>query len=385
MRPPARLQAAIEILDAVIAAAAGNGAAADTIAARYFRDRRYAGSGDRTAIRALVYAGIRFTAERPESGRALMLGLAATARPDLLPLFDGSAHAPATPAPTEPKSRPSLYPAWLQPELARRFPTGFEAELQALVDRAPLDIRVNSQRANAADVAAQLAAAPIPGLPGGLRLAAARSLQSHPLLLDGSIEVQDAGSQLVVQMAAAGAETVVDLCAGAGGKTLALAAAMAGRGRLIATDVNRARLQAMTPRLQRARVADGVERRLLNPGAELAALADVRGQADLVLVDAPCSGSGTWRRNPELRWRLDQPALARLHAVQARLIGLATELLRPGGRLVYAVCSVLPSEGRQQATDATARLSLRLEVARELSPASDGTDGFFIARFGKIC
>lgn len=387
MRPPARLQAAIEILDAVIAAAAGSGAAADTIVQRYFQSRRYAGSGDRAAIRELVYAGIRFTAERPESGRALMLGLAAE-RPDLLPLFDGSAHAPAAISAVtaaEPRSRASLYPAWLEAELRARFPAGLDAEVQALIGRAPLDLRVNHRRASPDAVARELGAAPIPGLPNGLRVANGPSLHAHPRLADGSIEVQDAGSQHVVRIADAGAETVIDLCAGAGGKTLALAADMNGTGRLIAADVNRARLQAMTPRLQRAGVGGFVERRLLDPGAELAALADVAGSADLVLVDAPCSGTGTWRRNPELRWRLDAPALARLHAVQARLIAIAADLLKPGGRLVYAVCSVLPSEGRRMAADAATRHPLRLEAARELSPASDGTDGFFIARFGKIC
>lgn len=393
MRPAARLQAAIEILDQVIAAAANQGAAADTLIQRYFATRRYAGSKDRAAVRDLAYAAIRFTAERPLSGRAAFLGLAEANQPDLLPLFDGAPHAPAPPTATEPRASPALVPAWLEPALRSRFGPAFEAEAQALAGRAPLDLRVRPD-ADIAAVAAELGAEPISGLPRGLRLSTPQPLDQHALLQSGAVEVQDAGSQHVAAFAGARPhETVIDLCAGAGGKTLALAADMGANsdassrasGRLVATDTDRGRLQAMLPRLRRAGLEGFVETRLLNPGAEAAALEDLSGSADLVLVDAPCSGTGTWRRNPELRWRLTPARLDGLVAVQARLIDLAASLLKPGGRLVYAVCSVLDAEGADQARAAAARTGLVLGPSRGLTPHGEGCDGFFVARLEKPC
>lgn len=388
MREAARLQAAIDILDEVVAAARDGGAAADTLVQRYFASRRYAGSKDRAAVRDLLFDAIRFTAERPVSGRAALLGLAEATRPDLLTLFDGSPHGPAPPAAGEPRARASAWPAWLGPALLERFGDGLGAEAAALIGRAPLDLRINPLRADpdplAADLMADLGAERLPGLPHGLRLPAPRPLDRHPRYLDGSFDVQDAGSQQVVQLAQARPlETVIDLCAGAGGKTLALAADMRLEGRLVATDTDRGRLSAMQPRLARAGAAAFVETRLLNPGQEPDALADLAGTADLVLVDAPCSGSGTWRRSPELRWRLSPARLDRLLAVQARLIALAAGLVKPGGRLVYAVCSVLPAEGEGRLE----RLppGFELSASRALSPAADGCDGFFIARLDRRC
>lgn len=385
MRPAARLQAAIEILDLAIDAAQAQGAAADTLIQRYFAVRRYAGSKDRAAVRDLAYAAIRFTAERPPSGRAALLGLAETTHPDLLPLFDGSSHAPQPPVPGEPRARPSTVPAWLEPALHARFGGSLAAEADALAARAPLDLRVAPGH-DIAGIAAALGAEPIPGLPRGLRLAQPQPLDQSPLMQSGAIEVQDAGSQHVAAFAAARpGETVIDLCAGAGGKTLALAATMDGSGRLIATDTDRTRLQAMAPRLARAGVADMVEAHLLNPNREAEMLADLAGQTDLVLVDAPCSGTGTWRRNPELRWRLTPERLDRLVAVQARLIDLAASLLKPGGRLVYAVCSVLEAEGADQARAAAGRTGLMPGPTRAFTPLADGCDGFFVARLEKPC
>jgi 16S rRNA (cytosine967-C5)-methyltransferase len=190
--------------------------------------------------------------------------------------------------------------------------------------------------------------------------------------------------------------TVIDLCAGAGGKTLALAAEMANRGRILAADTDRARLSRMAPRLERAGVTI-VEPLLLNPGRESETLAGLRAQADIVLVDAPCSGTGTWRRNPETRWRLTPDRLERLVKLQAHLIDVAAELVRPGGHLVYAVCSLLAEEGRGQAEAFRRRRSgfVSQEVGIEggrsagaghlLTPASDGTDGFFVARWQAPC
>ena len=188
---------------------------------------------------------------------------------------------------------------------------------------------------------------------------------------------------------------VVDLCAGAGGKTLALAAEMGNRGRILACDTDRGRLGRMKPRLERAGVAI-VDTLLLDPGRETEKLAEHAGSADLVLVDAPCSGTGTWRRNPETRWRITPERLERLTRLQAQLLDLAAELVRPGGHLVYAVCSVLAEEGRAQAEAMTRRSSLVSEppaiaAGRAagpgllLSPAWDGTDGFFVARWQRPC
>lgn len=385
MREAARLQAAIEILDLVIDAAAAQGAAADTLIQRYFAARRYAGSKDRAAVRDLAYAAIRFTADRPSSGRAALLGLAEADHPDLLALFDGSPHAPPPPSPTEPRAAQSAIPGWLEPSLRRRFGSRLEAEAEALAARAPLDLRVAPGN-DPASIAAELGAAPIPGLPRALRLDPPIPLDRHPLLLSGAIEIQDAGSQHVAAFAAARpGETVIDLCAGAGGKTLALAADMNGGGRLVATDTDRNRLQAMVPRLARAGLGDWIETRLLNPNREADSLADLARAADLVLVDAPCSGTGTWRRNPELRWRLTPERLHRLLAVQARLIDLGASLLRPGGRLVYAVCSVLAEEGADQIAAAAARTGLQLGAARAFTPLADACDGFFVAQVGKPC
>ncbi len=389
MREPARLQAAIEILDAVIASARSEGAAADTLVQRYFAARRYAGSKDRAAVRALVYGAIRALGDLPESGRAAMLGYAEVTAPDLLPLFDGSPHAPAAPQPDEPRAAPGAAPDWLMQRLQVRFGSALQAEAAALLGRAAMDLRIN--RLKTADVESVRASLPVASatpqglplaLPYALRMAEPIALDSHPLLRDGIVEVQDAGSQLVTALCVAQpGENVVDLCAGAGGKTLALAADMAGIGALIACDTDRGRLQAMASRLVRAGADSYVQARLLDPGRESEELADLQGQADLVLIDAPCSGTGTWRRNPELKWRLTEARLQRLVAVQARLMHIGASLVRPGGRLVYAVCSVLPEEGDAQAK-AFAIATGAQETARlALSPAAHGCDGFFVASF----
>jgi 16S rRNA (cytosine967-C5)-methyltransferase len=189
-------------------------------------------------------------------------------------------------------------------------------------------------------------------------------------------------------------ERVVDLCAGAGGKALALAAT-APEAVILATDSNRSRLSKLPPRAERAGAA--IESRLLNPPHELDELAEWCGQADLVLVDAPCSGSGTWRRNPEGRWRLTPERLERVLTLQQRLLEIAAELVRPGGRLVYAVCSLLSREGAGQIeaflnrhsswiSEETPIAAGRLDGAgRLLAPGHDRTDGFFVARLRRPC
>lgn len=387
MTPQARVQAAIEVLDRVIAAARGQGASADRIVSEWFRSRRFAGSGDRRAVRELVYAAIRACGEVPGSGRAAML-LLAKGDPALAALFDGSRHAPAPIGADEAIASPGVAPAWLEQRLAASGIAGEAAK--ALLGRAPLDVRIN--RLKAGDL--QL---PEPGeptqAPDALRFAAGTPVEQWPAFRAGLIEVQDSGSQLAcLAVAAEPGETVVDLCAGAGGKTLALAAAMRGKGRLIACDTDRARLSRLSPRAERAG-AVLIETRLLDPNREMAALGDLTGKCDAVLVDAPCSGTGTWRRNPEARWRLSEAELARYAVIQARLLDVAARMVRPGGRLVFVTCSLLDAEGADQAAGFLSRHpGWRADISElgsgtprgqglRLDPHRDGTDGFFIARF----
>lgn len=387
MTPAARLQSAIEILDAVIAAALTQGAPADRILADWARGNRYAGSKDRRAIRDLVYTAIRACGPVPSSGRAAML-LLAKSDPELAALFDGSAHAPSPIGSTEVAAQPGIAPAWLEEGLAASGITGDEAA--ALLSRAPLDIRVNRLKADPAMLELPLKAESLP-VPGALRLPAGTMVEQWPAFAEGLIEVQDAGSQLACLAAGASTgEMVIDLCAGAGGKTLALAAAMGNRGTLIACDTDRRRLGQLAPRAERAG-AQIAHTLLLDPGREAEALGDWQGKADLVLVDAPCSGTGTWRRNPESRWRLTPRELERLTGLQARLLDIAAALVKPGGRLVYVTCSLLDEEGAGQvaaflslnpafrATVPDLPLGTPRGPGLRLTPHHDGTDGFFIA------
>lgn len=392
MTPPARVQAAIDILDLVIAAAREGGAPADRIVTDWFRTRRFAGSGDRRAVRELVYSAIRACGEIPQSGRAAMLTVA-RADPVLAGLFDGSGHGPAPITDGERYARPGVAPRWLVEELAASGIAGDEA--QALLGRASLDVRVNTLKADRETIDLEVAAEPTQA-PDGLRLPAGTPVEKMPAYEAGLIEVHDAGSQIAcLAVATWPGESVVDLCAGAGGKTLSLAAQMDNRGTLLACDSDRTRLSRLQPRADRAG-ATIIETRLLNPGAELTALADWHGRANAVLVDAPCSGTGTWRRNPEARWRLTEPRLKRLIALQDSLLDVAAELVGPGGRLVYVVCSLLDREGPDQvARFLAAHPDWRCDVPTlpagrdhgngvRLTPFHDGTDGFFIARLVRV-
>jgi 16S rRNA (cytosine967-C5)-methyltransferase len=390
MNPSARVQAAIDLLDRIVAAARDQGGSADTIIARWFAERRYAGSKDRRAIRELVYDAIRMLGERPASGRAAMLALVRQ-RPELAERFDGSPYGPAPIGADEAVATTGLVPAWLAGALDA---SGLGLDEQAaLLERAPLDIRVNTLKADPAVIAAEIpGAATLPFVAAGLRLSSDTPIEQLPAYKQGAFEVQDAGSQLVSQ--AAGAERgqhVIDLCAGGGGKTLALAAAMANHGTILACDIDRPRLSRLMPRAERAGVSIAGTR-LLDPGKEAAMLADQLGRADLVVVDAPCSGTGTWRRNPEARWRLSPERLQRYVAMQAALLDLAAELVRPGGALVHIVCSLLDAEGAGQAEAFLDRhpgwsaVPLTLGAGRprgpgiRLTPLADSTDGFFVAK-----
>ncbi|AKH41343.1 16S rRNA (cytosine967-C5)-methyltransferase [Altererythrobacter atlanticus] len=391
MTPSARIQAAIELLDDIVSAARNQGAPADRLLADWFKARRFAGSKDRRAIRELVYGAIRACGPVPESGRAAMLRLAEV-DPQIAPLFDGSNYGPQPIADGEQPAAGGVAPGWLAERLAASDIAGEEA--QALLDRAPLDIRVNTLKSDRAGLKLPVAAAPLPA-PQGLRLPAGTQVEQWPEYREGLIEVQDGGSQLVcAALGAKAGETVIDLCAGAGGKTLALAAAMENKGTLIAADTDRTRLSRLGPRAERAgALVQGTV--LLDPGKEEAALAQWQGKADLVLIDAPCSGSGTWRRNPEARWRLDEAGLARLTALQARLLRLGAGLVRPGGRLAYVTCSLLDEEGADQiesfhaenpgwaALPPACPLGRPRGAGWRLTPSHDETDGFFFALTGK--
>ena len=391
MTPSARVQAAIDLLDAIIVAAREQGAAADTLIARYFGERRYAGSKDRRAIRELVYAAIRQLGERPQNGRAAMLALARD-DPALAAHFDGAGHGPAPIGDKEAAAIPGIAPEWL---LARLRESGIEGdEVPALIERAPLDVRMNRLKRAPLSIDGAVA---IPALPDALRLPSGTNIELLESWQGGAFEVQDAGSQIVTLAAeAAPGQRIVDLCAGAGGKTLALAAGMANQGVLLASDTDRARLSRLAPRAARAG-ATIVETRLLNPGRELDAFPDWIGTADCVLIDAPCSGTGTWRRNPEARWRLTPDRFDRLVDTQRHVLAVGAELVKPGGTLVYIVCSLLDEEGTGQIS---AFLAERPDwhVSRpdlpagrphaagiRLTPAHDATDGFFVARLKRPC
>jgi len=391
MTPAARLQAAIEILDEVIEAAREDGPPADLIVSRYFKQRRYAGSGDRRAVRELVFRAIRRAAERPGNGRAAIVGLADD--DSELPALFGQPRGPEPLADDETRAEAGFVPAWLVPELS---PLVGADEWPALLERAPLDLRVNAARTSREDLLAQFAdAAPTPHSPRGIRLPSDRRIDDHPAYQQGLVEVQDEGSQLIaLACGPRDGEQVVDLCAGAGGKSLALAAAAPG-AHILATDSNRARLSKLPTRAERAGAR--IETFLLNPPDELTQLSNWQEKADLVVIDAPCSGSGTWRRNPEGRWRLTPERLDRVTGLQERLLDLGAALVKPGGRLVYAVCSLLSREGAGQIerflarhsswiSEATPIAAGRLDGAgRLLTPGHDGTDGFFVARLDRPC
>jgi 16S rRNA (cytosine967-C5)-methyltransferase len=405
MTPAARVQAAIDLVDAILNAARGQGASADMLARNFFRERRYMGSGDRRAVRDLAWRAVRRFGELPENGRAALIGLA---REDagLAELFDGSPYGPVPIAKGEPVAAGGSIPGWIAALLPPLFD---EAEKRALLERAPLDLRYDPARIDREglraiwpDIAFSEALPRAARLPGNTPVEASAPWQA------GAIDVQDWGSQAIVQACLddeAAPALVIDLCAGAGGKTLALSALLP-QARIIASDTSRDRLQAMEPRRQRIG-PDRIEPLLLDPKREAERLAPFEGQADLVLVDAPCSGSGTWRRNPETRWRLTPKRLARVVAEQARLIEIAQRLVRPGGLLVYAVCSLLPDEGPRQAARSLCAdrgwtiVPHDMHIGRPvgadgelhdapngaapaagtlLTPHHDGTDGFFFTR-----
>jgi len=292
-------------------------------------------------------------------------------------------------------------PDWLADRLATRMSAEELMTLsRALSTPAPLDLRVNTLKTDREAVLAQLAreqlsAAACPYSPQGIRMKGKPALQKHPLFLDGSVEVQDEGSQLLgYLLAPKRSEMVVDFCAGAGGKTMLLGALMRSTGRLYAFDVSDKRLAKMKPRVARAGLSN-VHPACLS-GENDSRVKRLSGKIDRVLVDAPCSGLGTLRRNPDLKWRQSEQSVAELTIKQGQILAAASRLVRPGGRLVYATCSILAEENegvvdaflathpdfaRLSAQEVLAGQGITIECGEDmrLLPQTHGTDGFYAA------
>jgi 16S rRNA (cytosine967-C5)-methyltransferase len=416
--PAGQIAAAIELLAAIDATPARP---ADGTANDYFRARRFIGSSDRRAISDRVWRIFRthrrlawWLADKPTPRLlvAASLLLDGGALADVESTFTGGRFAPVPLAPSEQLTLRRLQgrtldhasmsdavrlemPDWVLPLLSERLDT---AELAALLQPAPLDLRVNllkttREAASAALAAEGLEATPTPLSPWGLRIEGRRQVTTGPAFRAGLVEIQDEGSQLVAALTGARPGLrVADLCAGAGGKTLALAMMMQNRGQLVACDVSVARLDAAVRRLRRAGVHN-VERHLIEAGDKWAKRR--AGTFDRVLVDAPCTGTGTWRRNPDARLRLMEADLAELLPKQAAILDQAATLVRSGGRLVYATCSLLSEENEDQVTAFLTRHPgfALVPLARAwpggappnagdflaLTPARHGTDGFFAA------
>ncbi|MEZ5839356.1 MAG: RsmB/NOP family class I SAM-dependent RNA methyltransferase [Hyphomicrobiales bacterium] len=429
MKDGGRLQAAIEVLEAL----EREHRPATEVLRDWGNAHRFAGSGDRAAIGNLVHDALRARASlawRMGSAAPRALVLATYVRlwgRDIATLeahLSGDQHAPA---PLEDAERAALgadeaegapdhvrgdYPEWLAPSFARVFADRAVAEGRALSARAPVDLRANTLKSGRNKMLAALSrfgAVPTAIAPQGIRLPAgdgparAPQVQAEPGYKKGWFEIQDEGSQLAALLAGArGGDQVADVCAGGGGKTLALSAAMANKGQIHAFDADRNRLAGIFERLDRA----GTRNVQVIPANERARLEAMAGRMDVVLVDAPCTGTGTWRRRPDAKWRLSEKQLADRIADQQEVLALAEPLVKPGGRLVYVTCSVLPEENEDQvaaflATHPGYRLQPAAEVWRtaldtalpdefrapveghgeaiRLTPATAGTDGFFVA------
>jgi len=427
MTPAARLSAAIELIETIDA----QRVPAAKALKEWGTAHRYAGSGDRAAISGLIWDVLRRRAssawimddDRP---RARVLGMLKLERgldvDAIAALCDGGRFAPEPLTEGERAALASLslknapahiagdYPEWLDGYLARMFGDDRIAEATAMASRAPLDLRVNTLKARREKILSSLAhlgAQPTPWSPMGLRIelgADARNpgIHAEEDFIKGAIEVQDEGSQLTALLSAAKpGEQVIDLCAGAGGKTLVLAAMMQGKGRLIATDRDKRQLAPIHERLSRAGVHNADVR---TPKGEADTLGDIRASADLVLIDAPCTGTGTWRRNPDAKWRMRPGALEVRLKDQIEVLDRATALVKPGGRIAYITCSVLPPENGEQVRAFVARhpefsvvpppqtVTALWDKAEEfaaatlqspegllMTPRRTGTDGFFVS------
>jgi 16S rRNA (cytosine967-C5)-methyltransferase len=426
MKPSARVHASIEVLDSIVS----RHQTAAIALADWGKANRYAGSGDRAAIGNVVYDALRhraFSAHhmRSDSPRALVLGALVHARgletSAIEALFDGSKHGPAALTGDE-RTRVTdgadtgaadwqlaNVPRWVYPLFQRSLGAKTVAEGRAMAQRAPVDLRVNTEKAQRAQVLEALkdfGAVETPHSPLGLRIAApsgdgrtpnVEAEAAHGL---GWFEVQDEGSQIAAALASPRpGEQVLDLCAGAGGKTLAIAAQMKNTGKIYAYDSDKSRLRPIYERLTRA----GVTNVDVMTAGDTAALDALGAKFDLVLVDAPCSGTGTWRRKPDAKWRLKPEVLVARQKDQAAVLMRAGKMVKPGGRLVYVTCSLLAEENTDQISrflSTNSHFSFQpwrdawvaafgkppqhpsadgREDSLLLSPALHGTDGFFVA------
>jgi 16S rRNA (cytosine967-C5)-methyltransferase len=431
MTPAARLSAAIELIETIDV----QRVPASKALKEWGTAHRFAGSGDRAAISGLVWDVLRRRASSAwimgeDTPRARLLGMLRLERglntEAIAALCDGGRFAPASLSEAERSALTSNslqaapahvagdYPEWLDSYLAEVFGEDRALEATAMASRAPLDLRVNTLKAKREKVlasSAHLGTVPTPWSPIGLRIelgADARNpgIHAEEAFIKGQIEVQDEGSQLAALLSAAKpGEQVIDLCAGAGGKTLALAAQMAGKGRLIATDHDKRQLAPIHERLSRAGVHNCDVRTPKGQGKDGGdALSDIRASADLVMIDAPCTGTGTWRRNPDAKWRMRPGALEVRLKDQAEVLDHAAHLVKPGGRIAYITCSVLVPENGGQIRQFLARhpdfavvppsqtmtvlwdkaedfAAATLQSAEGLlmTPRRTGTDGFFVS------
>lgn len=394
MTPAARTEAAIELLGLVLEGERP----ADAVANDYFRARRFIGSSDRRAVAERVWRVLRSYRRlswwlRDQPTPRLLIAASLVLDGGTLDDFTGGRFAPRVLAPSERTvlgrlegrslDHPSMpdavrleVPDWIVGRIAPE-------DLRALLEPATLDLRVNLLKATRDEARAALAGEGVeatltPLSSWGLRVDGRRQVTTGAAFRGGLVEIQDEGSQLVAALVdARPGMRVADLCAGAGGKTLALAMTMQNRGQLIACDVSAARLDNAVQRLRRAGVHNA-ERHLLVRGDKW--IKRHAEQFDRVLVDAPCTGTGTWRRNADARLRLGEDDMAELLPKQTAILDQAASLVRKGGRLVYATCSLLAEENEDQVTGFLSRHSGFAQTdVLALSPARHGTDGFFAA------
>jgi 16S rRNA (cytosine967-C5)-methyltransferase len=427
MTPAARLTAGIEILAAL---EKERRPAADALKA-WGLTHRFAGSGDRAAIAGLVYDALRRRSSSAfimgaDTPRAIMLGMLKRERgldtEAITKLADSSQYAPEALTADErrrldaadlrgaPSHVVGDYPEWLEPYFVRAFGEDRAEEGAALASRAPLDLRANTlkgDREAVGEMVSDLGAEPTRWSPWGLRIrlsadAKSPAIHAEPSFRKGLIEVQDEGSQLAALLSAVKpGDQVVDLCAGAGGKTLALAAMMQNKGQLYATDDDKRRLVPIHDRLKRSGARNVQVRTPKSIGGEMD---DLSGHMDVVLIDAPCTGTGAWRRNPDAKWRIRPGALEQRKKEQTEVLERAVPLLKAGGRIVYVTCSVLeeengaqvqcfltrypqfsaqpPTEVIQSLGEHAAIFGRAARLSRDgvsMSPRATGTDGFFVS------
>jgi 16S rRNA (cytosine967-C5)-methyltransferase len=383
MTPGARAQAAIEVLDRIL-----GGEPAEKVLTSWGRASRYAGSGDRAAVRDLVFDALRCrrsfaAAGGGETGRGLILGRLRSLGLAETDKFHGGPHAPAPPRASD-QGRPPTHwesfdiPDWLGPVFTTSLGDQALPVLTALQSRAPVFLRVNLARISVASAMTLLADQGIVAQSHPLAQSAlmvtegARRIQTSSAYLDGLVELQDAASQAVVETLPLRPDMrVLDLCAGGGGKSLAMAARMALD--ITAHDVEPRRLVDLPPRAARAGVT-----------IRLSEMPETTAPYDLVLTDVPCSGSGSWRRDPEGKWRLTPVRLAELCNLQARILDRASAMVAPKGRLAFVTCSLLQVENDDQIAAFMARIpGWTVEKRRQFTPL-EGGDGFFLAILARI-